>query len=166
VREDLAMALTIRPSRADDDRALADLDYRCWSVEHDVLPRRDPDEPFFYPSDFLDDVLVAEVGGVPVGWVRLRPPSPLQSNAHVQQIQGLVVDPCVRRQGVGRALVDAARELARQRGARRITLRVLGTNAVAQRLYKAAGFTVEGVLPGEFHVGGRDVDDVLMGQRL
>ena len=111
-------------------------------------------------------MLVAEVGGVPVGWVRLRPPSPLQSNAHVQQIQGLVVDPCVRRQGVGRALVDAARELARQRGARRITLRVLGTNAVAQRLYKAAGFTVEGVLPGEFHVGGRDVDDVLMGQRL
>ncbi|MFE0320554.1 GNAT family N-acetyltransferase, partial [Streptomyces albogriseolus] len=33
-------------------------------------------------------------------------------------------------------------------------------------LYASEGFAVEGVLPGEFHLDGRYVDDVLMGQSL
>jgi ribosomal protein S18 acetylase RimI-like enzyme len=113
-----------------------------------------------------EDVLVAEVGGRVVGYVKVAVPTPLPSNAHVQQVQGLLVDPAVRGGGVGRTLLDAAVGLARARGARRIWLRVLGTNHGAQRLYAAAGFEVEGVLRGEFWRGGVDVDDVLMGRPL
>ncbi|MYV52865.1 GNAT family protein, partial [Streptomyces sp. SID3212] len=55
---------------------------------------------------------------------------------------------------------------ARNQGARRLTLRVLGHNTPARRLYEAEGFAVEGVLPGEFLLDGEYVDDVLMGRSL
>ena len=64
--------------------------------------------------------------------------------------------------GAGRALIDAAAAEARARGARRLTLRVLGPNAGARRLYESAGFVVEGIQHGEFVLEGREVDDVMM----
>ena len=77
-------------------------------------------------------------------------------------VNGLAVDPSRRRVGVGRALIDAAAAEASARGARRLTLRVLGPNDAARRLYESAGFVVEGVQRGEFFLEGEYVDDVLM----
>lgn len=101
-----------------------------------------------------------------MGYVRLGHPTGMPTNAHVLQIRGLAVAEAARGKGTGRVLVRAAVEEARRRGARRITLRVLGPDTVARTLYASEGFVVEGVLPGEFHVGGRYVDDVLMGRSL
>lgn len=158
--------LVIRPARADDDSVLAELDRRCWSPLSDVAPRRVQGEPFFDERHGWEQYQVAEVGGRVVGYVRVVPPTPLASNAHVRQIQGLAVDAELRGRGVGRALVEAACERARRAGARRITLRVLGHNAPARALYERCGFTVEGVLPGEFLLDGAYVDDVWMGRPL
>ena len=47
-----------------------------------------------------------------------------------------------------------------------LTLRVLGHNTPARKLYETEGFAVEGVLPGEFLLEGVYVDDVLMGCSL
>jgi ribosomal protein S18 acetylase RimI-like enzyme len=160
------MALTVRTAQAADDAALAALDHRCWAIEHEVMPRRNEHAPFFSDRTEMSDVLVAEIDGEIAGWTKLAHPTPVASNAHVQQIQGLAVDPRWRRRGVGRALIDAACDLARSRGARRITLRVLGTNPGARQLYETAGFVVEGVLPGEFYLGGKYVDDIFMGRPL
>ena len=52
-------------------------------------------------------------------------------------------------------------ERLRERGTRKLTLRVLSTNTAAIALYERLGFTREGVLHGEFIIKGRDVDDVL-----
>ncbi|WP_324612280.1 GNAT family N-acetyltransferase, partial [Streptomyces scabiei] len=60
----------------------------------------------------------------------------------------------------------AVQDEARRRGARRLTLRVLGHNTAARKLYESEGFVVEGVLPEEFLLDGQYVDDVLMGRRL
>lgn len=160
------MDLRIRPAELGDDAALAAIDARTWSVESDVLGPRAEGSPFFTDHGTPDGVFVAVLDGAVVGWVRVGLPTPLPSNAHVRQIQGLGVDPGYRRRGIARRLVDAACDAARQDGGRRLTLRVLGTNPGARRLYAAAGFAVEGVLPGEFHLGGADVDDVLMGRSL
>ncbi|WP_159059877.1 GNAT family N-acetyltransferase, partial [Streptomyces scabiei] len=65
-----------------------------------------------------------------------------------------------------RALLRAVQDEARRRGARRLTLRVLGHNTAARKLYESEGFVVEGVLPEEFLLDGQYVDDVLMGRRL
>jgi RimJ/RimL family protein N-acetyltransferase len=62
--------------------------------------------------------------------------------------------------------VEAAAEEATRRGATRLTLRVLAPNAPARALYAACGFTVEGVLAGEFVLEGEPVDDVLMARDL
>lgn len=113
-----------------------------------------------------DDVLVAELDGRVVGYLTLGRPTTLPSNAHVWQVQGLAVHPDARRRGVARALLRAGVEEARARGARRLTLRVLGTNPGAQALYASEGFAVEGVQRGEFVIDGAEVDDVLMARRL
>jgi ribosomal protein S18 acetylase RimI-like enzyme len=84
----------------------------------------------------------------------------------VLEIQALAVAPAQQRRGVGRDLLAAAIEAATERGARRLTLRVLATNAAARRLYSSMGFEVEGVLRGEFLIDGSYVDDVLMAARV
>ncbi|MGW6911391.1 N-acetyltransferase family protein [Streptomyces sp. NPDC054940] len=157
----------IRIALPDDEEELSLLDRRTWSYLHAVIPQsRPPYPPFLDERHAPDDHLVAELDRRIVGFVRLGVPTPLASNAHVRQIQGLAVADEVRGRGIGRALVRAAVEEARRRGARRITLRVLGHNTPARKLYESEGFVVEGVLPEEFFLGGRYVDDVIMGQGL
>lgn len=158
--------LTIRPARPEDDAELAALDRAVWSVLSEVAPRRAEGTAFFDEQHTPDGYLVAEVGGRVVGYVRQAVPTPLASNRHVRQIQGLAVDHGVRGHGVGRALVEAACGTAAAAGARRITLRVLGHNTPARRLYERCGFTVEGVLREEFLLDGVYVDDVWMGRPL
>ncbi|MEU0003749.1 GNAT family N-acetyltransferase [Streptomyces sp. NPDC006314] len=157
----------IRTARPDDDGELSVLDRATWSTLHEVMPAPQPPyEPFFDERRGPDDHLVAEHDGRIAGYIRLARPTPLASNAHVLAIQGFAVAGEARGRGIGRALIRAAVEEARRRGARRLTLRVLGHNTPARTLYESEGFTVEGVLPGEFHLDGRYVDDVLMGRRL
>ncbi|MFF6972443.1 MULTISPECIES: GNAT family N-acetyltransferase [Streptomyces] len=166
----------VRSARAEDGAALGALDRDTWSTLHAVAPEPVPPyDPFFDSSHRPEHYLVAEEaegaegargpGGL-LGYIRLVPPTPLLCNRHVRQIQGLAVAEAARGRGVARALLRAAYDEARRQGAVRMTLRVLGHNAPARALYESEGFTVEGVLPGEFHLGGEYVDDVLMGRRL
>jgi len=159
-------ATRIRPARQADESALAGLDRDTWSPLHAVQPKPAPDTPFFDERHVPDDYLVAVVDDRIAGYVRLIPPTKLAVNAHVRQIQGLAVADWARGQGLGRVLIRAACTRAREQGARRLTLRVLGHNTPARRLYEAEGFAVEGVLPGEFLIDGQYVDDVLMGRAL
>ncbi|TQJ87612.1 GNAT family N-acetyltransferase [Streptomyces sp. SLBN-31] len=157
----------IRHATLDDEETLGRLDRVTWSPLHSVQPRpRPPYEPFYNERFGPRDHLVAELDGTVVGYVRLAYPTPLACNSHVRQIQGLAVAEEARGTGVGRALLRAVREEARRQGARRLTLRVLGHNTPARRLYETEGFVVEGVLPGEFLLEGAYVDDVLMGCSL
>ena len=52
----------------------------------------------------------------------------------------IVVDTAHRRQGVGRALLDATLEALKARGAPRVVLSTAERNASAQRLFDRAGF--------------------------
>ncbi|MFJ9730536.1 GNAT family N-acetyltransferase [Streptomyces sp. NPDC101169] len=158
---------SIRIAQPADEEELALLDRAAWSPLHAVLPApRPPYPPFFDERHRPGDYLVAELDGRIAGYIRLVLPTALAANAHVRQIQGLVVSDEARGRGVGGALVRAAVEEARARGARRLTLRVLGHNTPARRLYESQGFAVEGVLPGEWLIEGAFVDDVLMGRAL
>jgi|SRR5579859_688721 len=171
--------VVIRPAVAEDGHAVYVLDHRCWSTVSEVSERPDPPQPD--STAFRDDrhrpehMLVAESRGEPLGrsellghgellgWVRVLPPTPLPSNAHIRAIQGLLVAPEARGLGLGRALLHAALARARAEGAERVTLRVLAGNTVARSLYETAGFEVTGVQPREFLLAGEYQDDVLMG---
>ncbi|MFI1162977.1 GNAT family N-acetyltransferase [Streptomyces sp. NPDC020801] len=159
--------LHIRRATLDDEDGLGRLDRATWSPLHAVTPPpRQPYEPFFTRRSGPREHLVAELGGRLVGYIRLGLATELASNAHVRQIRGLAVAEEARGRGVGRALLRAAVEEARRQGARRVSLRVLGHNTPARELYASEGFVVEGVQPGEFHLDGAYVDDVLMGRPL
>jgi ribosomal protein S18 acetylase RimI-like enzyme len=158
--------LKIRRALLADDRALAAIDQDTWSGRVTPAPRWAEDRPFFAPGDAPADVFVAELDGEPVGYARLGKKTPLESHAHVLELRSVAVAPKHQRRGAGTQLLEAAIEEARRRGVRRLTLRVLGGNDAARRLYEALGFKVEGVLAEEFLIDGRYVDDVLMGRLL
>jgi ribosomal protein S18 acetylase RimI-like enzyme len=157
--------LTIRTAVPADGRRLVDLDRATWSEEVSPVPLW-PEDTDFFANRAPGDVLVAEQDGVAVGYVTLGRPTPVASNRHVLQIAGLAVDSACHRQGLGRRLIEAAVTEATRRGARKLSLRVLGGNGAARALYAGCGFVVEGVLREEFRLGGRYVDDVLMARPL
>jgi ribosomal protein S18 acetylase RimI-like enzyme len=159
--------IQVREARALDEAGLARLEAVAWSPDSgfpSVISRSGA--AFFGAASPPAAHLVAERQGAVVGYIRLAPSTPLPENAHVILVAGLAVDPGARRLGVGRALLEAAEQRARERGARKLSLHVLSTNAGAQRLYDEAGFEREGVLRAEFLIEGRYVDDILLTKHL
>ena len=163
------LEVRIRPARLADQAALTELDAIAWSPESGFPSVMAPglrDATFFDAGNPPEDFLVAELDGSVVGYIRLKPPSKLPENAHVIQVQGLAVHPDARCHGVATGLLDAAEETLRERGTRKLTLRVLSTNQPAIRLYERQGFVREGALLEEFCINGRFVDDVIMAKKL
>jgi ribosomal protein S18 acetylase RimI-like enzyme len=163
-----APVIEVRLASDSDGPALAQIDLATWMPV--VSPAPPPADPaayrFFNDRTVPSNVLVAELDAHLAGWVKVQSPTLMPSHAHVLEIGGLAVDPVRQGAGVGRRLVEAAVQECRRRGARKLTLRVLGLNTAARRLYDRCGFQVEGVLREEFLLAGRYVDDVLMARQL
>jgi len=162
--------LAVRAARANDEAGLARLEAVSWTAASgfpSVTERaHDPFYSFFTGSGPPREYLVAEVDGRLAGYIRVRPVTELRENAHVLGVMGLAVAPGERRRGVATALLAAAEQLARTRGAHKLSLHVLSTNTAALGLYERLGFQREGTLRQEFRIGGQYVDDVLMAKHL
>jgi ribosomal protein S18 acetylase RimI-like enzyme len=157
---------TVRTAVEDDGHALALIDHATWSFEVSPVPLWPLDTPFFDDRTALENVLVAHENEQIMGYLKLRPAPLAASSGHVQEINGFAVAPDHQRRGIGHLLLTAARQEAIRRQARRITLRVLGTNTRAQAVYLAHGYHIEGRLKGQFLLQGRYVDDVFMALEL
>lgn len=81
------------------------------------------------------------------------------------EIVNIVVAKNARRQGVGRALLDAAIEAARETGAATQFLEVASDNRAARILYEAGRFRVVGRRPGYYRRPGGDWVDALIMRR-
>lgn len=162
----------VRRASAADEAALAAIDATAWSplsAFPSVFEAAGQASGVFFSSDSPPEVHLvaqAEDGGRVLGYIRLKPPTSLPENAHVVLVSGLAVDPAARGRGVAAALLAAAEQEALAGGARKLSLRVLSTNEAAIRLYDRAGFAREGILRGEFRIGDRYIDDVLMAKPL
>jgi ribosomal protein S18 acetylase RimI-like enzyme len=141
------------------------LDAATWTANVSPAPPPPPGTSFFGPRNLPEDVIVAESEAV-IGYAKLTQPMAHASHQHVLQLGGLAVDPDRQRAGAGRLLVQAIVQEARARGARKLTLRVLGSNTAARELYARCGFVTEGTLHAEFLLDGQYVDDVLMARYL
>lgn len=108
--------------------------------------------------------LVAEAGPRIVGALLITPHR-LRRHSGVGTLEILLAED-VRGQGVGRRLLVAGLEGARGAGLRKVSLAVLAENERAIRLYRGAGFVEEGRRVREFLIGGRLVDDLLMGVEI
>lgn len=91
-------------------------------------------------------LLAAKRDGETVGTVQLIIALP-PNQPHRCEVAKMMVTPAARRQGIGRALMEALDEEARAAGKSLITLDTK-TGDKAEPLYRAAGFEVAGVIPG------------------
>ena len=87
------------------------------------------------------EVTVLFAGDGPDGFATLRFRPSLYTGALDACLEGLYVVPERRGHGLGRALLDAAMNVARERGAARIDLNTSETDVAARALYESAGFT-------------------------
>lgn len=86
-------------------------------------------------------------------------------NAHVAQL-GIALQPEVRGQGLGRAMMEEGVEWARSVGIRKLFLGVFSTNERAIALYRSLGFEEEGRLRGQVLLRGVPADLLLMSRWL
>ena len=100
-------------------------------------------------------LLGAPDGGDPSGVCQLRFRWSVWKSAEDCWLEDLYVQESARRSGLGRALVEAAAERARERGCKRIELDVNEDNAPARALYEACGFLTEPKPPGRTLFIGR-----------
>lgn len=83
------------------------------------------------------------------------------------EVLTLAVAPAVRRQGVGRALVEAAAAEATRRGAAALFLEVAADNPAALQLYEGAGFARAGLRRAYYaRRGARPVDALVLRRPL
>jgi ribosomal protein S18 acetylase RimI-like enzyme len=146
-------AVSIRPGAPADLKAVGRLGALLVRMHHDFDPERfiaaTPQTEHGYGS-FLGTqleepniiVLVAERDGEVVGYtyagVEGTDYMSLRGPAGV--LYDLVVDSAHRRQGIGRALLDATLAVLKARGAPRVVLSTAERNESAQRLFARAGF--------------------------
>jgi aminoglycoside 6'-N-acetyltransferase len=156
----VSTGFTIRTATPDDTPAIDALDHQS-AIHHASI---DP-ERWQAPSleDVVvhrrhwgavrprDDALVAvdDAGNV-IGMIELwlRRPSAVPGSAMIQHVHvslGIAVDPAWRGRGVGTALLRAAEDWARERGATRMALGLDAFNTGARRLYERVGYELWGV---------------------
>ena len=159
---------TLRPARPTDARALASLfaDVRRegrWLVTPASAVSSLSEA--FYIGEMIRDssslALVAEADGDVVGNVLISIERSVVSD-HVGTLSICVADGW-REVGIGSALVEAAKEWARQQGLAKVALGVFPDNDRAIAVYEHAGFAREGVRRKQYRVpGGEFRDELLM----
>jgi len=143
----------IRPAGDADLPALGRLGAALMRIHYDFDPQRfltPPDQPEAGYAWFLGTqmrepdacVFVAEQDGQVVGYVYagLEPMSWKELREAAGFIHDVLVDDAHRRGGVAGALLDAASEWLKSRGAPRVMLWTAERNHAAQRFFEQAGF--------------------------
>ncbi|MEM2864165.1 MAG: ribosomal protein S18-alanine N-acetyltransferase [Candidatus Bathyarchaeia archaeon] len=128
-------------------RAFSDDDLDgIWEIERLSFPDPWPRLEFQYLSRLPSMVfLVAEVDGLPVGYIVAEKPSPIRRGSG--RILNLAVHPWFRRRGIGSRLLKEAEAALNVGG---VWLEVRKSNHAAINFYLKCGFKPVGILPGYY----------------
>lgn len=131
------MEIEIRPAVPGDSEALARLNRE--SMGYDYPPEKTEGQLRKLLSDGKNGIFVAEAAGKVVGYVHLTDYDLLYAD-HMKNIMGIAVDPACRRMGVGKALLTAAEEWAKETGADGVRLVSGETRTGAHAFYRSLGY--------------------------
>jgi len=146
------MTVTVRAAEARDLAAVSVLAGMLVRLHHEfdalrfmLIPNVEAGYEHFFRSQLPDPevvILVAERDNDIVGYAyaRLEPRDWNNLLDACGELHDLFVSDTVRRQGVARLLVDAARERLRQKGAPRLVLHTASKNGAARRFFASVGF--------------------------
>jgi ribosomal protein S18 acetylase RimI-like enzyme len=178
-RSQSAPAVRIRPAVADDADALALVGRASFLEAYaGILPAEDivqhcerAHSAERYRGWLLDAdtqlwVAAAEQGGAPVGYLVLAAPDlPLADlDPADREIRRIYLLHRFQGGGLGRGLMDAAREHAAAHGVRRLLLGVYSRNLAAIAFYGRLGYATVG--RRIFHVGTHDYEDLILARSL
>lgn len=131
------MTVSIRDAVPQDAAALARL---CTQLGYPAEPRVMPARLARLASDPNARSIVAQAGDVVVGLATVHVRYTMNHETPIAQLTLLVVDERQRTRGVGRALVSAAEEWARSRGAKRLVVTTALQRTDAHAFYEKLRF--------------------------
>jgi GNAT superfamily N-acetyltransferase len=130
--------VTVRDFRPSDAEAFRDLNL-AWVEQYFTVEAEDRaqlEDPQTHILDQGGAILIADLGGMPVGTVGLVP----GHQDGVLELIKMSARSDVKGRGIGRALMDAAIDKARVMGATKIWLETNTVLAAALALYRKSGF--------------------------
>lgn len=148
---EVVLSVRIRPGDESDREYVRDLGIRVAMTS--VSPFRQVMKPLVALSyekllEFTfaqsHSIVIAEAEGRPLGFLILLDSLPDEVSMAPQAfVAYMAVEPDVQRRGIGRALLNAAEALARERGLPTIAMMVTENNVPALDLYTASGYRTE-----------------------
>jgi ribosomal protein S18 acetylase RimI-like enzyme len=151
------VAVRIRPARATDAPAIADVHVRAWRAAYaglvpapmlarlSVANREAGWRDIIATGEETTRVLLATNGPSVAGFCALALPSRDEdAGPDTAELSAFYVDPDRWRGGIGRALLDTALAQLRSAGWEEVTLWVLAANHPARAFYATLGFTTDG----------------------
>jgi len=155
------MTIVVRFSKERDIEQLLALDNRVWNTAATPAVIKWSSVSEYKQKNPEGSKLVALVNGKVAGYLGYHSPTPLETNQHVLEID-IAVDLPFQGMGIGKRLLKSAEEIFKEKGIKKLSLRVLETNKGAIRFYQKCGFLEQGRLINEFFIEGKYVNDVLM----
>ncbi|MFF7214911.1 GNAT family N-acetyltransferase [Streptomyces sp. NPDC008238] len=155
----------VRVMTRDDIDAVAAVRVRGWQAAYagivphsyldamDVAAEAERRKEWFDAGGSRVDNLVATDGDEVTGWAALGPYRGEPDDAVTGELYAIYVHPDRTGRGTGRALMDAVRARAHERGFRSLRLWVLADNAQALRFYERSGLAPDGTDQIEMYDG-------------
>jgi phosphinothricin acetyltransferase len=158
------MSLSIRPATLDDAPRIADI-YNQGIAERGATFETEPRTPEAIRVRLADaaqfPLLVAAAGDGVIGWAGLSSYRPRPCYAGIAEFS-IYLDRAGRGRGVGRQLLEALIEAARERGYWKLVSRVFPFNAASRALCRACGFREVGIYEKHGRLDGRWTDVVIV----
>jgi len=158
------MLLTIRPATQDDAAAIADIHNQGIAdrgATFETEPRSVEDIRARLRDGDRFALLVAEDAGIVIGWAGLGSYRPRTCYAGIAEFS-IYLDRGARGRGVGRRLLDALVDAARDKGYWKLVSRIFPFNTASRSLCRSCGFREVGVYEKHGCLDGQWMDVVIV----